>query len=995
MKKIFSYLTVLSMVISTIGAFPLTASAHQNKFDWTPHSVFHNGHEHGDQGDDEKGDKDDNEDHDDHESKGSITVCKIIIKPDGTTVTDGSELSSPTSVTVPGGTVPNNSHGYALSVTTFTTPLSMTDGFLDSSGEENDAQCVTYSDLKIGSYYYGQETATDPSLWDSTMYNDQFSNTVNDVTDFYSYNTDGTQNGYNSDGVITLTKNKPNRTLIVLNKLKTPPTSTIVATKIVCDNESDLPNWGSGGPDITDTTASTFISTHPNCHLASDWQFQWVKDSDSNTNPGDNVLTPASSPWTTMPSTNGSGQTSVTVPAGSKIWVREVLKDGYVPFTFNTNNQTNVDNVSAEIYCNTDVLNYDNWDWIDPVIAGQTYQCVAFNALKQAPPTLDIQSCGVVQSPYPPSGEMLSPTTYDYSGPNDPGDSTSGNQVDHKWVHVHQTPVVWDMITPTDTAYLVPSIDHDPFPAESHEATLFGSDSPTGPWVAGIETTTFPLGPTSWISDNDTTSWKFGQAYRYISATAGGTLQNDGDAEIDAVCSPEVIPPPICDPGQELIQNGSFETPAVPLASWDIFPSGAISLDWVVSWFGGSTTFGSGTRPTVANLEIQTNGLNSSIASNGTQFAELDTDWDGPSGSLNGEPASVAISQNITTVPGTDYKLTYDFSPRPNTGSSENKLEVIWGGVLGDTVGPIVGGVSTIWSSHTLNFTATSTNTFITFRDAGTPEDSLGTLLDNVSLRCVPPENIPECDEGEHLNIDNECISDDVPPPTDVCPNIDGNQSTVPEGKHLNNDGQCVPNGDDNDDEDENTPTDVCPNIDGNQSEVPSGKHKNDDGQCVDNTTTESTNDENNGGGGGGGGGGNGPGGNNGPINFGFVNGGNGGGGGNGAPQGQVLGASCTPYLDSYIGFGKKNNPDQVRKLQEFLNEYLGLHIPVTGFFGPLTYNAVKQFQIQENIDIIGPWSKLGLLKDKEATGYVYKTTKRKINLIKCSELDIPIPQLP
>ncbi len=150
---------------------------------------------------------------------------------------------------------------------------------------------------------------------------------------------------------------------------------------------------------------------------------------------------------------------------------------------------------------------------------------------------LDVSSCGIVQTPFPPSGEMLSPADYSYAGP-DLGNTTAGNAADHKWIHATGTNrVVWDMGTPTQSAFMIPSVDHLPFPAESHEATLFGSDNPTGPWEQGIEVQTYSAGPSSLISDDDTTRWTFTKPYRYVSALAGGTLQNDGDAEIDAVCS--------------------------------------------------------------------------------------------------------------------------------------------------------------------------------------------------------------------------------------------------------------------------------------------------------------------------------------------------------------------------------------------------------------------------------------------------------------------------
>ena len=160
-----------------------------------------------------------------------------------------------------------------------------------------------------------------------------------------------------------------------------PALATIIATKIVCESESDLPNWGTGGPDITANTAAQFLSTHPNCRLESGWKFQSAPA--GTLNPGDALVGEASAPWITSPATDVTGKTTWTVPAqGERVWVREALKDGYIPFTFLANGETNVDPVSAEMYCDTDVLNYDNYDAILSPRGNTTYQCIAFNAPK-------------------------------------------------------------------------------------------------------------------------------------------------------------------------------------------------------------------------------------------------------------------------------------------------------------------------------------------------------------------------------------------------------------------------------------------------------------------------------------------------------------------------------------------------------------------------------------------------------------------------------------
>ena len=165
--------------------------------------------------------------------------------------------------------------------------------------------------------------------------------------------------------------------------------ATISATKIVCDSESDLPNWGAGGADITSSTATDFLASNPNCHLESGWNFQWAPENPASIDPGGSFIGEAGSPWTTFGTTNVSGVAMTTVDTltvGAFAWVREVLKDGYIPFTFDQSNQSNENDVSAEIYCSNDVLNYDNLDLVSSPAAGGTYYCVAFNALKPVIP---------------------------------------------------------------------------------------------------------------------------------------------------------------------------------------------------------------------------------------------------------------------------------------------------------------------------------------------------------------------------------------------------------------------------------------------------------------------------------------------------------------------------------------------------------------------------------------------------------------------------------
>jgi hypothetical protein len=172
------------------------------------------------------------------------------------------------------------------------------------------------------------------------------------------------------------------------------------------------------------------------------------------------------------------------------------------------------------------------------------------------------------------------------------------------------------------------------------------------------------------------------------------------------------------------VDNGGFESPAVTNgAGWDIFDGDAVG--WDVEWAG--TYAGA---PEDALLEIHA-GVNGWLPYEGDQYAELDSDWQGPGGP-SGEQASVRISQDVPTLAGWVYELAYAWSPRPNHG--DNALNVT---VDGTTVGThsASGGSNTVWTPETVEFTgaAGETTTEVAFAEAGTP-DSLGMFLDDVSV---------------------------------------------------------------------------------------------------------------------------------------------------------------------------------------------------------------------------------------------------------------------
>ena len=207
---------------------------------------------------------------------------------------------------------------------------------------------------------------------------------------------------------------------------------------------------------------------------------------------------------------------------------------------------------------------------------------------------------------------------------------------------------------------------------------------------------------------------------------------NHGDSR--GACSIPQQPEPVCDAAKDLVINGSFESP-VSATNWSLVPSGNAGLGWTVVWRKSPSSYQGKKRPEKALLEIQ-HGVNGWISFDGVQHAELDTDWDGPGGDLNGEPASVNIYQDLPTVPGREYMIHFASSPRPGTAASNNALEFSWNDQIRDTLSK-AGSSNTSWKKNEYFFKATGTTTRIQFGDAGVPSDSFGTLLDAVSVHSV------------------------------------------------------------------------------------------------------------------------------------------------------------------------------------------------------------------------------------------------------------------
>lgn len=116
-------------------------------------------------------------------------------------------------------------------------------------------------------------------------------------------------------------------------------------------------------------------------------------------------------------------------------------------------------------------------------------------------------------------------------------------------------------------------------------------------------------------------------------------------------------------------------------------------------------------------------------------------------------------------------------------------------------------------------------------------------------------------------------------------------------------------------------------------------------------------------------------------------NNGNGGGNGGGSSRrssgnnsgGEVLGAAeCSEFLTSYIRYGAQNDAEQVSRLQFVLRQFEGALIEQTGVYDAPTLAAVNAFQAKYAGDVLAPWSLKG------PTGYVYYTTRKKVNEVFC-----------
>lgn len=84
-------------------------------------------------------------------------------------------------------------------------------------------------------------------------------------------------------------------------------------------------------------------------------------------------------------------------------------------------------------------------------------------------------------------------------------------------------------------------------------------------------------------------------------------------------------------------------------------------------------------------------------------------------------------------------------------------------------------------------------------------------------------------------------------------------------------------------------------------------------------------------------------------------------------------------FITVFMRKGIDNNPNEVRKLQYFLNTYEGANLTIDGDFNDQTEAAVMMLQSNHSAQILAPWGVTA------PTGIVYITTARYINRVFCS----------
>ncbi|WP_242053374.1 PEP-CTERM sorting domain-containing protein [Nostoc parmelioides] len=114
----------------------------------------------------------------------------------------------------------------------------------------------------------------------------------------------------------------------------------------------------------------------------------------------------------------------------------------------------------------------------------------------------------------------------------------------------------------------------------------------------------------------------------------------------------------------------------------------------------------------------------------------------------------LGIYQDVATVVGQTYTLSFDYSARPNTSAANNIFDVLVGdvanvgNVLRERISIGAGGQTTAWTTFTRTFIATSQLSRVQFNytpnDLNTGLDTYGSYIDDVKLVTANVAEVPE-----------------------------------------------------------------------------------------------------------------------------------------------------------------------------------------------------------------------------------------------------------
>lgn len=170
--------------------------------------------------------------------------------------------------------------------------------------------------------------------------------------------------------------------------------------------------------------------------------------------------------------------------------------------------------------------------------------------------------------------------------------------------------------------------------------------------------------------------------------------------------------------GANLLSDGSFESPTVPVGGFSNFGTGASMGSWTVV----------GPQASIVSGSFVQNGI-SFLAQDGVQWVDLTGD---------GSNASEGVQQSAATVPGHTYLLSFWVGNVNNPGGIFGTTSTVDLMINGASHGAFTNSCTTCttaqaWEQFTTSFVATGPTTMVTFLNGDGPADN-SNGLDNVVL---------------------------------------------------------------------------------------------------------------------------------------------------------------------------------------------------------------------------------------------------------------------